>query len=68
MLLNHEKEKKESINVRNITYKYHFEINGQRIKVYKKCFLNTLDETTSFVTEVLKNKNRFISSITRKDW
>lgn len=30
-------------------------------------FLNTLDETTSYVMKVLKNKNRFISDITRKD-
>ncbi|KAF0711166.1 Uncharacterized protein FWK35_00031289, partial [Aphis craccivora] len=52
---------------REITYQYHLEVNGQRIKVCKKCFLSTLDETNRFVSEVLENKNAYLSGVTRRD-
>lgn len=33
----------------------------------KKCFLSTLDETNRFVSEVLENKNAYLSGVTRRD-
>jgi len=61
------KRKLESTKCREITYQYHLEVNGQRIKVCKKCFLSTLDETNRFVSEVLENKNAYLSGVTRRD-
>ncbi|KAF0714630.1 Uncharacterized protein FWK35_00026668 [Aphis craccivora] len=61
------KRKLDFTKTREVTYLYYFEINGKRENVCKKCFLSILDETPKFLSEVMKNKNKYVCGITDKD-
>lgn len=61
------RRKLDFTKTREVTYLYYFEINGKRENVCKKCFLSILDETPKFLSEVMKNKNKYVCGITDKD-
>lgn len=61
------RRKLDSTKTREVTYLYYFKINGERENVCKKCFLSILDETPKFLSEVMKNKNKYVCGITDKD-
>lgn len=52
---------------RSVTYKYAFEIDGQRRTVCKRCFQATLDETEKFIRNTLINKSQSRSGTVHED-
>lgn len=61
------KRKPDSEKKRDVTFVYHLNINGQRNKVCKSCFINTLDESSKFIQTAVANKLQSTSGTTSQD-
>jgi hypothetical protein len=61
------KRKIDSSKKRDVTFNYHFDVCGQRKRVCKSCFTNTLDEKTKFIALAVANKLKTTSGTTILD-
>lgn len=52
---------------RCVSHTYGLRINGQMVKICKKCFLLTFGESTKFITTVINKKEASLSGITAED-